>query len=131
MGMMRLAQIMAPPVFGGSTSCLPEVTALLEDRSYYKALKLIKRPSDEERYHSVEDWLLCSTLPHFKRPCFKYYEDEGPNFLGMTTEAERKFIQRMILCAMERARRAHMFAESLTWKGLRKQVALAIAADQV
>jgi len=107
-----------------SNECFPELERLLEkERDYQKALRMIKRPSPEEQYRSIMDWLLCSTLPHYKRPCFRFYEDdEAPNLMQMTTPAERKFIERMLHAAIVRAHMAWKDELSITWKRLRDDV---------
>ena len=70
------------PVF---SSVFPELEQLMEG---YPVPKTKLR-----FYRSKEDYLLCTVMPMFKRPCRKYYRDQGPALKEMCSAGEIRVLE--------------------------------------
>ena len=88
-----------------TSSIFPTVEAWLgESADRMNALKHMARRKDMERYRSVVDFLLCETLPIYRKSCMRFYRGKGPRLRDMITDRtllvaiEAGMIQMVELC---------------------------------
>jgi len=76
---MQLCIMQACEITGGMTdSILPRVDEwLLACSDHQEALRYIAPERTMESYRSMVDFLLCETLPLYRKPCRAYYRDQG------------------------------------------------------
>lgn len=116
---------------GGMTqSIFPRVEALLvgSGSKYSEALCAIASRKDMNRYQSLMDFLICEIYTMYKKHCFFYYDDNGPNLKSMLEENPSQLIQMndTLLRAIEIALEQHTQFKG-NWGAFREE-ALKMAA---
>ena len=99
-----------------SSSCFPDVERWLSAESDRQAgLRYVCSRKSMDRYRSVMDFLLCETLPKYRRHCTRYYEDRGPRLIRMTDRATRKEIGKLLLDLVKLCHQTHKRELYLSW----------------
>lgn len=121
-----LAQTQCLEVIGGLTGevVFPRVDAWLNASSdHQNALLYVADEQKMESYRSMVDYLFCELFVKYRKPCFLYYDDEGPQLREIARQQHLSLIgfEQIMLRALEIAYRAFCEQRQLSWSSFRKQ----------
>lgn len=126
---LQLCLQQALMIVGGATeSVFPQVEALLISNSDMQcALEHVAARKDMRRYESMVDFLFCEVFTQYRRPCFRYYAEEGPQLKDMVTPEKLAGFSTVLMSALEIAYDAFKKERRMSWASFRTEVMLKAA----
>ena len=124
MMMLVPCQMQTLDLVGGATmSIFPRAESwLLADSDHQHGLEYVARRKNQERYHSMMDFLFCELFVKYRQDCFRYYEGKGPLLKEMISREEIKWCDAILLKALKTAHQAFCKQRKMTWTSFRQEV---------
>jgi len=115
-------------VGGATESIFPNAESwILQEGDHWNALAEVARRKNQEKYHSVMDFLFCELFTEYRVHCFKFYEGEGPLLKEMISQEQIERYDQILLGALQIAYKAFCEKRKMSWASFRQE-ALKLAA---
>jgi hypothetical protein len=90
---------------GGMTnSVFPLVEKwLFDEGDHQEALDFVAARKNQDRYHSVMDFLFCEIFVKYRWSCSQYYEHDGKKLAEIISEQQRQEYQDVLMKAVQHA----------------------------
>lgn len=121
---IRITQELAPKptqemgVLGGITLSVFQKSEswLLESSNHQEVIQKVGHPRRAKRYQSLMDFLFCELFVKFRKPCFAFYEEEGPPLRDIITKEEIETYDGSLLRIFHLAYDLCNTEKKLSWK---------------
>jgi hypothetical protein len=124
---MKIALIQSLQTIGGATcSIFPQVENLLGDSDHQYAIEYVAFRKRAKRYKSVIDFLFCELYTEWRKSCYLFYKDKGPQLKEMIENEQIAQYEWRLLKAVEVAYKLHKEKRRASWNWYKQQVEEAI-----
>lgn len=121
---LRMKQVRLEIVGGITESIFPKVERmLLGDSDYRKALEYVAARKQMDRYRSMIDFMFCELYPKWRKPCFHFYDGDGPSLKEMLTVEQIQEYERRMVKALGVAHKLFCEQRCKSWCWYQKEVA--------
>jgi hypothetical protein len=126
---LQTTMIRSLQLTGGATSSIfPQVELLLnEDIDHQHAIEYVAFRKRAKKYRSVIDFLFCELYPEWRKSCYLFYADKGPQLKKMMSKEDLARYNWRLLKAVEIAYKLYKEKRRASWNWFCQQVNEAIS----
>ena len=123
MRMILAAEPQLALVGGLTDTCFPTLQEWLEDSEHMKGLEYIASRKNMDAYRSVIDFVLCEVLTEYRKPCQRFYDRDGPNYVTLRpSKKDQAHDEAILLRAVIHSYVCFCQERKKSWAAMRREV---------